>query len=491
MFRINKGLAIGKRLVGCINERIECSPVSLYYFRPLFFMKNIIIIALLALVVGYFGYEKWQDSKNANNQGQAKLKNRKTSEVIKTRDINFSVTVAGEITPAEKVSVRPEVHGKIAELPVDISDTVAKGELLFRLDDKDLRIEIDTRKKQIDSANLQLEQSQSEYERSKKLFNDSLISEEAYQNTRTRYEVAQISRDRAQNDFDLSQEYLPKTSVLAPFDCTVLSRPVSIGQAVSGTGGQSSGTEVMEIADLKNLIILSHVNQADVSRMGKNQQVKIEIEAVADLIIDGIVERIAPQATIRSGIKGFSTRIRLLNADPSIIPGMTATINIPVANSKDVVAAPLASIFTERNDSEQRTETYAYVKKEEKKPPYVKQMVDVGVNDLDFVEVLKGLSVDDEVALEKPDDELIGETVTLTGETKAKEEEKADPMVAKYDTDGDGILSREEKTAAFTKMSDEERTKMMDKMRARFGGRGPGGGSGKGRGSGGGSKRRP
>ena len=177
---------------------------------------------------------------------------------------------------------------------------------------------------------------------------------------------------------------------------------------------------------------------------------------------------------------------------------MTATINIPVANSKDVVAAPLASIFTERNDSEQRTETYAYVKKEEKKPPYVKQMVDVGVNDLDFVEVLKGLSVGDEVALEKPDDDQIGETVTLTGETKAKEEEKVDPMVAKYDTDGDGQLSREERTAAFTKMSEEERTKMMDKMRERFGGRGPGGKSGRGRGSGGdsrksggGSNRRP
>ena len=458
-------------------------------------MKNIIIIALV-LVVGFIGYQKWQESQNAGNQGQDKLKNRKTTEVIQARDINFSVTVAGEISPAEKVSVRPEVHGKIAELPVDISDRVAKGELLFRLDDKDLKIEIDTRKKQIDSANLQLEQSKSEYERSKKLFNDGLISEEAFQNIKTRYEVSQITRARAQNDFDLSQEKLSKTSILAPFDCTVLSRPVSIGQAVSGTGGQSSGTEVMEIADLNNLIILAHVNQADVSRMGKNQKVKIEIEAVADLVVDGIVERIAPQATIRSGIKGFSTRIKLMNTDPSIIPGMTATINIPVANSKDVVAAPLASIFTERNEAEQRTETYAYVKKEEKK--YVKQMVDVGVNDLDFVEVLKGLSVDDEVALEKPDDELIGETVTLSGETKAKKEEKADPMVAKYDTDGDGKLSREELQAASTKMTDEERTKMMDKMRERFGGRRPGGGSGRGRGSsggsrgsGGGSKRRP
>ena len=443
-------------------------------------MKNIIIL-ILVLAVAYFGYTSFTENQSESNSNLTKLKNRETTHTIETRDINFSVTVAGEISPAEKVSVRPEVHGKIAELPVDISDQVVAGDLLFRLDDKDLKIEIDTRKKQIDSANLQLEQSKNEFERSKKLFNDGLISEEAFQNTKTRYEVAQISRDRAQNDFDLAEEKLSKTSIRAPFDCTVLSRPVSIGQAVSGTGGQSSGTEVMEIADLKNLIILSHVNQADVSRMGKNQKVKIEIEAVADLVIDGIVERIAPQATIRSGIKGFSTRIKLQNTDESIIPGMTATINIPVANSKDVVATKLASIFTERNEVEQRTETYAYVKKDEK---YAKQMVEVGVNDLNFVEVLKGLNQGDEVALEKPDDDMIGETITLTGETKAKEEKKTDPLLAKYDTDGDGEMSGEEWRAAMPKMTEDEKAKAKDKMRQLFGAGGRKSGGGRGPGSG-------
>ena len=443
-------------------------------------MKNIIIL-ILVLAVAYFGYTSFTENQSESNSNLTKLKKRETTHTIETRDINFSVTVAGEISPAEKVSVRPEVHGKIAELPVDISDQVVAGDLLFRLDDKDLKIEIDTRKKQIDSANLQLEQSKNEFERSKKLFNDGLISEEAFQNTKTRYEVAQISRDRAQNDFDLAEEKLSKTSIRAPFDCTVLSRPVSIGQAVSGTGGQSSGTEVMEIADLKNLIILSHVNQADVSRMGKNQKVKIEIEAVADLVIDGIVERIAPQATIRSGIKGFSTRIKLQNTDESIIPGMTATINIPVANSKDVVATKLASIFTERNEVEQRTETYAYVKKDEK---YAKQMVEVGVNDLNFVEVLKGLSQGDEVALEKPDDDMIGETITLTGETKAKEEKKTDPLLAKYDTDGDGEMSGEEWRAAMPKMTEDEKAKAKDKMRQLFGAGGRKSGGGRGPGSG-------
>ncbi len=92
-------------------------------------MKNIIIVALL-VAVGVFGYFQWQDGKEQPNN-KAGVKSRKTTEVIENRDIDFTVRVAGEISPADKVSVRPEVHGKIAELPVDISDRVAKGDLLF------------------------------------------------------------------------------------------------------------------------------------------------------------------------------------------------------------------------------------------------------------------------------------------------------------------------------------------------------------------------
>ena len=444
-------------------------------------MKNIIIVALL-LAVGVFGYFQWQDGKEQPNSNKAGGKIRKTTEVIENRDIDFTVRVAGEISPADKVSVRPEVHGKIAELPVDISDRVVKGDLLFRLDDKDLKIEIDSRKKQIDSATLQLEQAKSEFERSKQLFEEQLISTEIFERAKTKYEQALISRDRSQNDYQLSLEKLSKTSVLAPFDCTVLSRPVSIGQAVSGTGGQSSGTEVMEIADLNNLIIQAHVNQADVARMNKEQEVKIEIEAITDLIIDGIVERIAPQATIRNSIKGFSTRIKLLTSNPAIIPGMTASISIPVASADNVVAAPLAAIFTERNETEQRTEIFTYV---ENGDVFDKTMLDVGVNDLHHTEVLRGLKVGDVVAIEKPDDDKIGKTISLDGKVVAKSEPEKNPLVEKYDKNGDGKLDREEMQAATASMTDEEKKKIREQMMKRSGGRKGGSRSG-----GGGSSRR-
>ena len=446
-------------------------------------MKNILII-IIGIVAAYLGYLQFGGNEKQNASSTKAFKQRKTTSEIEARDINFSVTVAGEISPAEKVSVRPEVNGKIAELAVDISDYVAKGELLFRLDDKDIQIEIDSRKKQIDSANLNLTQAQKEFERSKQLYEDDLVSKEIFETSKNKFELSQISRDRAQNDYDLTAEKLSKTSVVAPFDCTVLSRPVSIGQAVSGSGGQSGGTEVMEVADLKNLIILSHVNQADVSRMKKNQNVSIEIEAVADLVVDGAVERIAPQATIKSGIKGFSTKIRLLKTDSRVIPGMTATINIPVADSTGVVAARLASIFTERNEAEQKTETYAYVKNSEN-DSFVKQMIEVGVNDLNFAEVIRGLKIGDVVSLEKPDDEKVTETITLDGKKIAVEEKKEDPL-AKYDTNGNGQLDMEEfRGIDRDKLTDEEKSALREQMKKMFSGGRPGGG---GRSGGGGRK---
>ena len=201
-------------------------------------MKNVFIV-LLGIAAAYFAYLQFGTNEKQNDTSTKKFKERKTTSEIEARDINFSVTVAGEISPAEKVSVRPEVNGRIAELAVDISDFVAKGELLFRLDDKDIQIEIDSRKKQIDSANLQLTQAKKEFERSKQLFEDDLVSKEIFETSKNKFELSEISRDRAQNDYDLTEEKLSRTSVVAPFDCTVLSRPVSIGQAVSGSGGQS------------------------------------------------------------------------------------------------------------------------------------------------------------------------------------------------------------------------------------------------------------
>src|SRR5438552_4958358 len=307
--------------------------------------KWFVLAVILGLSLGgYFLWTRWEKTKLA-----AVSTDRPTTATVELRDINFAVNAAGEIGPAEQVSVRPEINGKIDVLPVDIGDHVKKGELLFKLDDKELQQQRSSNLTDIEKAKLELAKAERDFKRAQRLLNDKLISQELFDDTKTSFELAKNALERAQKDLAIIEERLTKTEVRAPFDCTILTRPVSMGQAVSGSGGFNSGTEVLTIADLNSMIINAQVNQADVPRLKSGEQVEVLIEAVAGLKVTGVVERISPQATIKNNLKGFAARIVLKNADPRVRPGMTANVRIPVASAGNVTAVPLAAVFTEKN----------------------------------------------------------------------------------------------------------------------------------------------
>ncbi|MEP6664716.1 MAG: efflux RND transporter periplasmic adaptor subunit, partial [Verrucomicrobiota bacterium] len=244
-------------------------------------MKKFFTVLLILAAVGYAGFHFWKKKQAATLLAQTKK--RPTAAVVEIRDIKFSINSAGDIGPADQVSVRPEVNGKIAVLPVDIGDRVKKGEVLFTLDDSDLQIERTSRLTEIDGAKLELAKAKRNFERIQKLFDDQLISLETSDDARTEFDLAKNAQARAEQALRLVDDRLSKTKIVAPFDCTVLTRPVSVGQAVSGSAGFNSGTEVMTIANLNEMVIMAHINQADVTRVSTNQPVTIAIDSVPDL----------------------------------------------------------------------------------------------------------------------------------------------------------------------------------------------------------------
>ena len=354
------------------------------------------IIVVLGLAGAGYYFWKHPTSKTDPSGGSK----RPTSATVESRNIRFAVNAAGDIGPADQVSVRPEVNGRIAELPVDIGDKISKDALLCRLDDKDLQIERSQRVTEIDGAKLQLQKASRNFARSQQLFADRLVSLEVFEDTKTEHDLATNSLERAQSALRMVEDRLSKTKILAPFDCTVLTRPVSTGQAVSGSAGFNSGTEVMTVANLSDMIISAHVNQADVTRLSTGQIVDISVESVPGLAMKGAVERIAPQATIKNSIKGFAARILIKNIDPRVRPGMTANIKIPVASADNVVAVPLAAVFTEKNPKTQQLERFVYVMEDEES--YERRPIAIGVSDYQFAEVQSGLSAGEVVSLIQP-----------------------------------------------------------------------------------------
>ena len=335
---------------------------------------------------------------SVENSGNAQ---RTSTAVVQTRDIRFEVTVAGEIAPAEQVSVRPEINGRIASLPVDIGDKVAKGTVLFSMDDKELQNERSSSVTEIDRSKLELVNADRKFERSKKMFRDDLISEDHFEDILTEFDLAKNALEKSQKALLIIEEKLAKTQIKAPFDCTVLLRPVSVGQAVSGSGGVGGGTEVLAIADLNQMVINAHVNQVDVVHLKVGQEVDIKIESISGLKLSGTVERISPQAILLDRIKGFSARILLGEIDHRIRPGMTADLTIPVHFAQGVRAVPLAAVFTARDDH------YVYV---QTSTGPEQRSVQIGVVDFQHVEILSGLAAGEVVWLERPPEPTIERT---------------------------------------------------------------------------------
>ena len=171
---------------------------------------------------GYYGWKNWQKANAA-----AAAPERPTTATVEMRSINFSVNAAGEIAPAEQVSVRPEINGKVDTLPVDLGDRLKKGELLFKLDDKELQQTRASNVTDIDKAKLNLEKGERDYKRAQQMLADKLISQEAYDDYKTAFDLAKNSLESAQRALAFTEEHLTKTVVRAPFNCTVLTRPVS------------------------------------------------------------------------------------------------------------------------------------------------------------------------------------------------------------------------------------------------------------------------
>ena len=353
-------------------------------------MKFFAILVVLA-GLGTGGFYLWRN--NATTEPSSTNSTRPTEAQVESRDIRFVVNAAGDIGPADQVSVRPEVNGRIAELPVDIGDKVPKNSLLCRLDDKDLQVERSQKLTEVDGARFTLQKISRSFERSKQLFKERLISQEVYEDTRTEFDLASNALERAESALHIIDQNITKTKIMAPFDCTVLTRPVSVGQAVSGSAGFNSGTEIITIANLNEMVVMAHINQADVTRLKQGQNVDVAIESVPGLVMPGILDRISPQAVIKNGIKGFATRVTIKEIDPRVRPGMTAIVGIPIASAENVLAVPLAAVFTEQG------ERFVFVKNEDK---FEKRSVTIGVSDYSYAEVQKGLQGGETVSLEQP-----------------------------------------------------------------------------------------
>lgn len=358
-------------------------------------MKKLLTFAIIAAVAGGGWFAKTRDWFGLFQKSAETTQEDVPTALAEKKDIDFSIQISGDVLPDTQLDVKTEVGGRIKALHVEPGDVVKAGELLVEIDDTDILSELDSAKTEIDGATLSVTKSERNFERAKDLFEGKLISHEAYDNLSSELDLARNSHTKAQKKMQLVQDKLTKTKVLAPTEGTVLTVPVVEGQVAIAAASVNSGTALMSIANLSKLIVETHVNQVDVSKLTMKQQVKLLAESLKDAEMQAEIIFIAPVATVRNGIKGFTVRAAIHQVTARMRPGMTVQMTIPIAHADDAVSVPISAVFKGTGNSR-----VVYVRtgtKTEKRP------VKIGVSNTESAQILQGVHVGEEILLNEPE----------------------------------------------------------------------------------------
>lgn len=298
-------------------------------------------IALLAIVWFFTRTEDPVATANSSLMPQA--------ETIKRGDLSVIVSATGIIEPINKVEIKSKASGLIEELKVNESDVVHIGDLIARLDQKDTKNAYDQAMANLDVAKANLEQCQSDLKRKQDLFDKGLLSAAEFDVAKLAVVQAQASLIRSKIDVDNSDIRLKETIVRSPINGIVLTKDVEVGQIISsGISSVSGGTLIATVADMDEVYVKADVDEVDIGQITPGMKAKVVADAYPDKTFHGEVIRIAAQSKVVSNVTTFEVTIQVDNPSSRLKAGMNASVDILVADKKNVVLVPNEALMADK-----------------------------------------------------------------------------------------------------------------------------------------------
>jgi len=226
------------------------------------------------------------------------------------------------------------------------------------------------------------------------------------------YNTARANVNNIRAQLKSAQKNLSFTEIYSPMDGVVLNRNVSIGQTVAASF--NTPTLFVIAKDITKMQVQADVDEADIGNVKESQRTTFTVDAYLDDVFDGTVKEIRLQPTTTSNVVTYTTIIDAPNDNKKLMPGMTANI---IIYTKEVQNALLISAealkFTPTQDMAQQFElkplpsenrnnttqdsvefTSIWVEVDNE---LVQKKIKTGLNNNTQVEVLEGLTPNDQV----------------------------------------------------------------------------------------------
>jgi HlyD family secretion protein len=249
-----------------------------------------------------------------------------------------SVTATGAVQPVDTVTVGSQVSGTIKAIYTDFNAKVKKGQLIAELDKSLFIASVNQYKANLDVAKSSLVYEKSNFDRQTLLYKTGAIAKADYENAENLYLTAKATVESVQAQLDAAVKNLSYASIYSPVDGVVMTRNISVGQTVAASF--STPTLFVLAKDITRMQVQAAVSEADIGDVKIGERATFTVDAYSDITFTGTVNQIRLEPVVSSNVVTYTTIITAPNEDLKLKPGMTANIFI---YTKEVDSALLIS----------------------------------------------------------------------------------------------------------------------------------------------------
>lgn len=238
-----------------------------------------------------------------------------SASVVTEGQATTLLTATGYVEAERKADLSPKITSRITELNVTEGTRVRKGDVIARLDSTDLDAQLAEARANWVNAQAELERQKSLHAQgvTTKAALDAAVANEAATRARVRYVEA----------------LLDYTIIRAPFAGVITAKRAFVGEAVSPFGsspsGGGSGGAIATIVEFSSLYVGADVNEANLSKLAKNQPAEITLDAVPDKTYHGRLRQIVPAADRQKAT--VRVKVAFLDADDRVLPDLSARVS--------------------------------------------------------------------------------------------------------------------------------------------------------------------
>jgi HlyD family secretion protein len=308
------------------------------------------------------------------------------------------INATGSVQTVVTVPVGSQVSGQVQELFADFNSVVKRGQLLAKLDPRNLESAVANSRAQLaaaqarvrsaeaeikthaanlnssranlegakvtrDNAKLQLDRASQLSQRGLQAKNDYDTAKANYDSAVARYEQAAASLEQveaqsastdaqiaqakaglqqAEADLDRAQVNLEYANIFSPVDGIVISRDVDVGQTIAAS--MSAPTLFNIATDLSQMQVKASVDEADIGSISEKAKVTFTVDAYPNTIFEGKIAEIRLNPQTVQNVVTYSVILSVRNHDLRLKPGMTASIKVAVAERDKVLKVPNAAL---------------------------------------------------------------------------------------------------------------------------------------------------